>query len=161
MAFTSKAEFDVKEVLPDGRVIIVYRGKRKKMVLDTDRVFDKSHALFRGHDLPLKADSETRNFVGNALINCVIPSNTDEEKSKLRAFIEKENINVHTDLSIFTVRTEEAGAGYEEPLYMDKAVEAAPDHACIRTMLKRCENVRNQGDKGIQGMGNGTNPPGL
>ena len=81
--------------------------------------------------------------MGNALINCIIPSNTDEEKSKLREFIEKNNLNAHTDLSRFTTRTEEAGAGFEEPLYMDKAVEAAPNHTCIRTMLKRLEGVSN------------------
>ena len=153
MAFTSKMEFDVKEILADGRIIMVARGKRKKYVLDTSKVFDDAHAIFRGHDLPIKVDSETHNFMGNALINCIIPSNTDEEKSKLREFIEKNNLNAHTDLSRFTTRTEEAGAGFEEPLYMDKAIEAAPNHSCIRTMLKRLEGAPNVPTETVSIMG--------
>ncbi|MBT2561328.1 hypothetical protein J7E50_10840 [Pedobacter sp. ISL-68] len=93
LATTEKDEIIISGFLPSRQqYYFKHKRSKKEWLLPKE---DLKWLVFEGHNLPLRLDSETNRYMGNACINFV--SDNPEE---LRGYIEKHCIN--TDRSLFS-----------------------------------------------------------
>ena len=95
MAWTVKREIVIKDE-DDKGTIFALKGKRKKFYTRCDN----KTAVFEGHDLDIKADSDGGSFSGNALLNFV------GTVDFVKGWIENKNLNEELDKSIVVATTD-------------------------------------------------------
>ena len=124
MAYTSKREIVIKDK-DDRGTIFALKGKRKRWYTRCD----KSTAVFEGHDLDLKADSDGGSYTGNALLNFV--GTVDFVKD----WIENKNLNLEIDKSLIVATTKPTVD--EETFMVYPEIAEGAGHACADTILKK------------------------
>ena len=135
MACTVKREIVIKDK-DDRGTIFALKGKRKRFYT---RVV-KDMAIFEGHDIDLKIDSEVKrieknsgfictSYSGNALLNFV---GTVEF---VKDWIENKNLNEELDKSLVVALQREADEDIQFMVYPE--IAEGSGHACADTILKK------------------------
>jgi len=136
MACTVKREIVIKEK-DDRGTIFALKGKRKRFYTRCD----KSTAVFEGHDIDLKIDSEVKivdntsgftctRYSGNALLNFV------GTVDFVRDWIDNKQLNPELDKGlVVALQRESDSEDVEFMVYPELCVEGS--HACADTILKK------------------------
>jgi len=124
MACTVKREIVIKDKDERG-TIFALKGKRKRFYTKCD----KSTAVFEGHDLDLKADSDTGSSPSNALLNFV--GTTEFVKD----FVENNNLNEELDKDLIVAIEVPGNYDTQSMVYPELYVES--NHACADTIIKK------------------------
>ena len=125
MAHTFKQEITIKS-FDELKQKHIYTpiGKRKSYYLPID-----SSSVVVPIGSKLKADSETGQFSGNALLNFV------GDVEEIREIIEKENLNPYLDKSVIVAVSEDRTK--ETPVYLELAKANAHNHAVMRRIMEK------------------------
>tara|TARA_Y100000310_G_C20423877_1_gene688012 strand:- start:28 stop:507 length:480 start_codon:yes stop_codon:yes gene_type:complete len=134
MACTVKREIVIKDQ-DDRGTIFALKGKRKRFYTKCD----KSMAVFEGHDLDIKADSDVKgvyengttftSFSGNALLNF---GGTVED---VKDWIENKQLNPELDKSLIVATTNPGKDGCEFMVYPEFYREG--NHVVVDRIIKK------------------------